>query len=414
MTRTVFTGADVFDGTGSAPYRADVAVEDGRFAEVGTGLTGDETVDVTGRTLLPGLFDCHVHVLGVAPTVAERLGEPFSFQFYNAIPNLRRLLECGITTVRDCAGADLGVKQALRDGLIAGPRLQISITAISQTGGHMDGATPSGQWVDPYYLPHPGRPGSIADGVTGVRKAVRRSLRMGADFVKVLATHSGRARYESTRFTVAELEAVAEEARAAGVAVAVHAYGPAAIKDAIRAGARSIEHIAYLDDEAIALMKESGTWLVPTVAMEMYELPESEVTTPEAAREAIGHQDDPGQDHVAAARKALAELGRAHRAGIRIAMGTDFGNTAGDNLDELRAMTLAGLSPAEALVAATSSAAELLGLDDQLGTVTAGKRADLVVVDGDPYDFAALKGAIESVYMDGGLVYRRSARPVQG
>ncbi|MFI6294732.1 amidohydrolase family protein [Nonomuraea sp. NPDC050790] len=410
MTRTVFKGARLFDGTGHAPYAADVAVEGGRFAAVGPDLAGDVVVDVTGRTLLPGLFDCHVHVLGVAPTLAERLNEPFSFQFYNAITNLGQLLECGITTVRDCAGADLGVKRALEDGLIKGPRLQISITAISQTGGHMDGATPSGHWVDPYYLPHPGRPSSVADGVTGVRKVVRESLRMGADFIKVLATHSGNARFETTRFTVAELTAIAEEARAAGVPVAVHAYGPDAVKDAVRAGARSIEHVAYFDGEALELMRASGAWLVPTVAMEMYELPGAQLTTAEGEREAIGHQNDPGRDTVAAARRALAELKRARDAGIRIAMGTDFGNTAGENLDELAAMVIAGLTPAEALVAATSSAAELLGLDGELGTVAVGKRADLIVVDGDPYDFKLLKGAIEAVYMDGGLVHARNPR----
>jgi len=400
-TRTVLRGGRVFDGTGSDPISADVAIEGDRIVAVQPGLQGDDIIDITGHTVLPGLFDCHVHVLGVEAKVLDRLNEPFSFQFYNAITNLGRLLDCGITSARDCAGADLGVKQALADGLIEGPRLQISITALSQTGGHMDGMSPSGNWVVPYYLPHPGRPDSLADGVTGVRRAVRQSLRAGADFVKVLATHAAATKSDKTRFTVAELQAIGEEAAAQGVPVATHAYGSGPVKDALRTGSRSIEHVADLDDEAIELLLATGAWLVPTLSMLRPYLTND---APAEARDKIGHQADPGVDPVAKAERAFASFRRAHEAGVRIAMGTDFGNRCGENLAELVAMTEGGLSPAQALVAATSSAAELLQVGDERGTVEAGKAADLVVVEGDPFRFADLKERIRGVYQAGGLV----------
>ena len=132
--RTVFSGAEIFDGTGSAPAAADVVVEDGRIVDVGAGLDGDESVDVSGRTLLPGLFDTHVHVMIAHLDLWRLVQTPFSYRFYQAIHNLQATLDIGITTVRDAGGADLGLKQAIADGLIAGPRVQLSISMLSQTG----------------------------------------------------------------------------------------------------------------------------------------------------------------------------------------------------------------------------------------------------------------------------------------
>ncbi|MFI6284907.1 amidohydrolase family protein [Streptomyces sp. NPDC051018] len=406
MTRIVFRGGQVFDGTGSAPVRADVAVENGVFTDVGSDLRGDQVVDVTGRTLLPGMFDCHVHILGVEMAVKSRLNEPFSYQFYNAKRNLERTLACGITTIRDCAGADLGVKRALEDGLIPGPRLLISVTALSQTGGHMDGWTPSSLWVDPYYVAHPGRPSSICDGVDGVRKAARQSLRAGADFLKVLATHSGGASYLRTRFSREELNAIGDEARTSQVGFAVHAYGSQAVKDSVAAGATTIEHVRDLDDEAIAAMREADTALVPTIAPLLKYLGDDRPDEPE--RDRLGHQGDPNNSKTEFAREAYDSVRRAHGAGVRIAMGTDYGNDAGQNLDELTALVAAGLTPAETLVAATSGSARAVGLHDELGTIEPGKRADVVVVDGDIFDFSKLKQNIESVHMDGRLVHSRT------
>ena len=187
--RTVFAGGRVFDGTGAALAEADVAVDDGLIAEVGVGLDGDEQVDVAGSTLLPGLFDTHVHVMFGHVDIWRHLQTPFSYRFYDAIRNLDATLRIGITTVRDAGGADLGVKQAVEEGIVRGPRLQISLTMLSQTGGHGDGWMPSGGTGE-LFPEYPGMPSSIVDGVDEARRKVRELIRDGADVIKI-ATSGG-------------------------------------------------------------------------------------------------------------------------------------------------------------------------------------------------------------------------------
>jgi imidazolonepropionase-like amidohydrolase len=265
--RTVFTGGLVFDGTGADPAPADVVVSDGRIVDVGTGLDGDTQVDCTGRTLLPGLFDCHVHLTLNGIGLLGALQKPFSYQFYEAAVNLRRTLEAGITTVRDAAGADLGIKQAVEDGLLTGPRVQISIGLITQTGGHGDPWMPSGQCAG-LAVPHPGRPPAMADGPDEMRRTARTLLRAGAEVLKVCTTGgvlSPRDDPRHSQFTPEELDILVTEATAQGRYVMAHAQGADGIKNAVRAGVRSIEHGIHLDDEAIDLMLERGTWLVPTL-----------------------------------------------------------------------------------------------------------------------------------------------------
>src|SRR5215218_317361 len=268
MTRRVFSGGLVFDGTGSPAARADVVVEDGRVVDVGTGLDGDERVDCSGATVLPGFFDCHVHVMMSGVDVLRQLQTPFSYPFYEAVHNLRRTLALGITHVRDAGGADLGVAEAVRTGLIAGPRMQIAISMLSQTGGHGDGWHVCGADL-PHLPPHPGRPRTVVDGPDEMRRTVRELLRAGADVLKVATSGgvlSARDDPRHPHFRPAELAVLVEEANAAGVAVMAHAQGAGGVKAAVRAGIRSIEHGIYLDDEAIELMLERGTWLVPTLA----------------------------------------------------------------------------------------------------------------------------------------------------
>src|SRR4051812_18385835 len=199
MTRRVFSGGQVLDGTGGPAAPADVAVQDGRIVGVGTGLDGDEVVDCSGATVLPGLFDCHVHVMLSGVDLLRLLQTPFSYGFYEAVHNLRRTLAQGITSVRDAGGADLGVAQAVRDGLIAGPRMQIAISMLSQTGGHGDGWHVCGAEV-PLMGPHPGRPGTVVDGPDEMRRTVRELLRAGADVLKV-ATSGGVLSARTTRGT---------------------------------------------------------------------------------------------------------------------------------------------------------------------------------------------------------------------
>jgi imidazolonepropionase-like amidohydrolase len=396
MTRTVFRAGQVFDGTGSDPSPADVTVEDGRIIDVGPGLDGDEAVDLTGCTLLPGLFDCHVHVLFSHVDAWRAANTPFSYNFYEAARNLRATLRIGITSVRDAGGADLGIKQALVDGLIEGPRLQLSLTMLSQTGGHGDDWLVSGARV-PLLPEHPGVPSGIVDGPDEMRRKVRQLHAMGADVIKV-ATSGGvlspRDNPQHAHFRPAELDVLVEEATAAGMFVMAHAQAADGIRNAVRAGIRSIEHGIYLDDEGIALMLERGTWLVPTLVA-----PQGVI---EAA--AAGATFSPG-----VLEKAQAVVGihrdavrRAMEAGVRIAMGTDSGVTPhGRNLRELALMGELGMAPGRVLEAAMRSAAELLGVDQDLGTIEPGKLADLVVVRGDPYAFDTLGDRIEGVWMAG-------------
>jgi imidazolonepropionase-like amidohydrolase len=403
MTRILFAGGQVFDGTGTDPERADVLVEDGRIVEIGTGLDGDEVVDCQGATLLPGLFDCHVHVTVSDIGLVPRVQQPFSYQFYAAARNLARTLELGITTVRDAGGADLGIKQAVEDRLISGPRLKIAVSMISPTGGHGDGWTVSGHCV-PLSVPHPGRPATIANGPDEMRKVTRELLRAGADVLKVCTTGgvlSPRDDPRHSQFTPEELAVLVTEARMQGREVMAHAQGSEGIKNAVRAGIRSIEHGIYLDDEAIELMLANGTWLVPTLIAPVAVLRAAAAGASLPAAVVRKAEDVVGV-HAESVRRAVA-------AGVKIAMGTDSGvGPHGTNLEELPLMAGCGMTPAQVLAATTSSAAQLLGVDDELGRLAPGYRADVVVVDGDSYDLAALAGNVREVWQDGILVVDNS------
>lgn len=396
MTRTVLRGGQVFDGTGSPAADADVAISAGRIVDVGIGLDGDEQVDVSGLTVLPGLFDCHVHVMVSGVDLVGRLQRPFSYQFFQAARNLSATLDCGITTVRDAGGADLGVQRAVADGLIEGPALKIAITALSQTGGHGDGWLPSGIRTS-LMSSHPGRPGGIVDGPEEMRKRVREIIRAGADVIKVHTSGGVLSPRDSPRhaqFRPDELDALIAEASAAGVPVMAHAQATDGIKNALRAGVRSIEHGIYLDDEAIDLMLARGAWLVPTLVA-----PHAVVAAANAGSQLPDGVRAKAEEVIAAHADAFA---RAVAAGVKIAMGTDSGvGPHGTNLDELPLMAAGGMPPAQVLAATTSSAAELLGVADETGTVMPGKRADLVLVAGDPLDLASLKQNIRAVYVAG-------------
>ncbi len=405
-TRTLFHGGKVFDGTGTDPAPADVAVSQGRIVAVGTGLDGDGGVDCSGRVLLPGLFDCHVHVTSSGVDLLGRLAKPFSYEFYQAAANLSATLDCGITTVRDASGADLGIQQAVADGLIRGPRMQISIAALSQTGGHGDGWMPSGICA-PLFQPHPGRPSGLVDGPEEMRRKVRELIRAGADVIKVCTSGGVLSPRDDPRhghFRDDELRALVAEADAAGIAVMAHAQATVGIKAAVRTGIRSVEHGIYLDEEAVAMMIDAGTWLVPTLA------------APKAVLDAVDAGAQLPDAVVAKARGVMADhrasFALAVQAGVKIAMGTDSGvGPHGHNLEELVLMAEGGMTPAQVLAATTSSAAALLGVADDRGTVEVGKRADLVVVDGDPYELAGLRDRIRAVYQDGRLVEGPAVTP---
>ena len=395
--RTVFKGGRVFDGTGAALSEADVVIEDGRIVEVGRGLDGDEAVECAGKALLPGLFDAHIHLAFRYEDLDELAYsyQPFSYRFFTAAENMRRTLALGITTVRDASGADAGMKRAVEDGLLLGPRMQISVTMLSMTGGHNDGWLPSGANAA-WDVTYPGMPSGVCDGVDGARAKVREMIRAGADVIKIASSGGFISPSDDPtqpHFTQEEVDAIVATAADLGRPVMSHAHGTEGIKRAVRAGVRSIDHGTYLDREAIEMMFERGTWLVPTLtASDTTDEMANDPKIPEPIRKKLRDVGTPERD----AFRMAAE------AGVKVAMGTDCPVAPhGTNLRELVLMAENGFTPTQALVAATSSAAELMGLSDELGTLEAGKRADVVVVDGDPFEFEKLPERIQFVYKDG-------------
>ena len=387
----------MFDGSGAAPAEADVVIEDGRIVEVGSGLDGDDAVGCAGKALLPGLFDCHVHLAFRYEDFDEyaRMQEPFSLAFFRMAENLRITLALGITTVRDASGADAGLRAAVEEGTLVGPRMQISVNMLSMTGGHNDPWLPSG--VEGVFgTPYPGMPSGVCDGVDEVSKTVREMIRAGADVIKIASSGGFLSPADDPmepNYSQDEVEAIVRTAADLGTWVMSHAHGPEGIKRAVRAGVRSIDHGTYLDAEGASMMVERGTWLVPTL-------------TAGDATEALA-ADEKVQPAV---RDKLRGLGRpefdamrlAADAGVKVAMGTDCPVAPhGTNLNELRHMAANGFTPGQALHAATKSAAELMGLQDELGTIEPGKRADLVVIDGDPLEFDGYEDRVEQVWKDG-------------
>ncbi len=395
--RTVFQGGRVFDGTGAAVAEADVLIRDGAIVAVGPGLEGDVAVDVTGKTLLPGLFDTHVHLAMRYEDFDEAvvMNEPFSLKFFRMGQNLRTTLALGITTVRDASGADAGLRMAVEQGTLVGPRMQISVQMLSMTGGHSDAWLPSGL-VGPWGVEYPGMPSGVCDGVDGVTRKVREMIRAGADVIKIASSGGFLSPSDDPRepnFSQEEVDAIVRTAADLGTPVMAHAHGAEGIKRAVRAGVRSIDHGTYLDDECIELMLEKGTWLVPTLtAGDTTDELANDPRIAEAVREKLR----------SLGRPELEMFERAAAAGVKVAMGTDCPVAPhGTNLHELELMAAHGFTPTQALVAATSSAADLMGLADELGTLEPGKRADVVVVDGDAFEFGTLKDRIEQVWKDG-------------
>jgi len=401
MTRLILHGGQVFDGTSEKASTADVLVEDGRIVEVGSGLDGDAAIDCTGRLVTPGLFDCHVHFMTDGDFSAKTHAEtPFSLGFFQAAERMERTLAIGITSVREAGGTDAGMKEARDRGLIQGPRMQISLTMLSQTGGHADSWEICGAHMPGMMDSHPGRPHPIVDGPEEMRKKVRELIRAGADVIKV-ATSGGVlspvSNPKHAHFRPDELDALVSEATAADRFVMAHAQGTQGIKNAIAAGIRSIEHGIYLDDEAIEMMLAAGTYLVPTLMAPLglldqiergMELPEKVIRIATSVAEA--HRDS---------------VERAIAAGVKVAMGTDTGVTPhGENLRELAEMAKLGMSDAQVLRSSTTVAADLLGVSSELGTVEVGKIADLVVWEGESLDVSDMRSRVSTVVQGGSVV----------
>jgi imidazolonepropionase-like amidohydrolase len=397
--RVVIRGGTVIDGTGAEPFRADVAIEPatGLIAEIGEPLDGDHEVDAADSIVLPGLIDAHAH-----PAFAEAFGtldddveRAASYVTLQAIAGLRATLDAGVTTVRDAAGADAGLRRAVAEGLVPGPRLLVSLAQLSPSAGPYDGRTVSGHdtWVA-----RPGIPSPVADGADGVRAKVREYVQAGADVIKIFASgHFSMPRDGARRsmFTDDELRAIVDEATRQGVKVMAHAHGTEAAASAARAGVASIEHGFFLEAPALDAMADAGTVFVPTLCASAGVLERAD-DTDRARVEAM----------VSGHREAVRE---ARRRGITIARGTDCPVVAhGRNAEELALLVECGLSPIEAITAATSVNARLLGLEDEIGRLAVGHRADVLVVAG-TVDVSDFRGRLRHIIQGGQRVGPSSA-----
>ena len=400
-TRVVLSGGRIFDSSSGVVQVGDVLIEGDRIVDVGIDLDADDQVDCTDLLVMPGFFDCHVHLTGHDLSMERAFLDPYSIRYFNAAANLRATLRAGVTTVRDAGHADAGVKLAVERGLVPGPRVLTAIGVISQTGGHVDNWLASGvRWPE-----QPGQPATVVDGRDSARRVVRQLVRAGADQIKVATTGGAMTAYTDparAQLREDELDEIVTEARAAGLDVMAHAHGAGGAKAAIKAGARSIEHGTMLDDEAIEMMLRHGTYLVPTLSAGQGVLDRA------AAGEALS------ADLVAKTEALVLHhasvVKKAFDAGVPIALGTDApARPHGQNLGEMTLLAAAGLPAPAAWRAGTIVAARLLRLDEELGALEAGKRADLVIAEGGAEDLDALHERVVEVWKDGVRVRPGSA-----
>jgi len=409
---TAIRAGTLIDGTGAAPVRnAVIVIQGDRITAVGANVqvpAGATVIDLSGETVLPGFIDAHVHLashtIGDGDWQHAGLTELPSQIALLGAAHAQQTLEAGFTTVRVVGSAefsDVALRNAINAGWIQGPRIVAAGISFGIRGGHCDETN----GLQPYAL---GREGGVevgvADGVEEVRNAVRYAVKYGADVIKICATGGVLSLTDSAgvqQYTEEEMRAIVETATQLDRRVAAHAHGTAGIKAAVRAGVTSIEHGSILDPEAVALMKQKGTWLVPTLLAGF---------TVESLATA-GRLPPP----IAAKARAIAPRMRnsfklALDGGVKIALGTDAGVMRhGTNAREFELMVRWGMPPMQAIVAGTSSGATLLGLERDIGTVAVGKRADIVAVRGNPLDSIQVLQSVSFVMKDG-RVFKRDGQ----
>ena len=384
MDTFALCNANIIDCTGRDPIPGGtLVVRDGRIQDVGAAdrvsvPRDSRMVDVGGRTVMPGLMDAHAHMALLEARIAEYEDKhPGAIFAYSVAKNIKNTLMQGYTTIRDTGGCDWSFKESVMRGLIPGPRMFVSNGPISQTGGHGDHRQRHDRRSE--HHDHPLMAGSaIADGADQVRLAAREQLRRGADQIKIMAgggAASPTDAVEDPQYTVEELAAAVYEARAVRKYVCAHVYVPEGIQNCIKAGVRSIEHGNFMDEESASMMKEKDLFLVPTLAIfEMSSRYGRENGAPESMLQKINSVRDVGAQ----------SLEIASSVGLKIGSGSDvFGPyVEGRALSlELQANVLGAM---ESLICATRNNAELFGIQDEVGTLEAGKLADVIVVDGDP------------------------------
>jgi imidazolonepropionase-like amidohydrolase len=382
---TAVRAARMFDGTSDATVsNAVVLVQGGTILAAGSGLAvpaGATVLDLGDATLLPGFIDSHTHLTGEAgdnyvQDFFRELRRPPTEQVFSGAQHARRTIEAGFTTVRDVGSAndlDVGLRNAIDGGLTPGPRMLVARYGLGATGGHCDSTGfPPGT-----FGAEPGVEKGMLHGGDQGRQAVRLNVKYGADLIKMCASGGVLSLGDDVsapQLTDEELSAIVDEAHRLKRRTAAHSHGDLAARSAVKAGIDSIEHGSFLTDETLALMKAKGTFLVPTCMAGQWTGKKLERFPPE----------------VAAKAKAALEahddmLRRAIRMGVRIAFGTDSGvSPHGRNAGEFALLVERGMTPAQALRTAGPSAAELLGLAGEIGTLEKGKQADVVAVPGDP------------------------------
>ena len=379
-----FVGARLLDGRSSDAVEDGVLVTDeqGRIVAAGPASAvaapkDAERIDASGLTLLPGIIDCHVHLALRLEPLHDQVQRSSTDLVVRALQAGREFLEAGVTTIRDAGYTPAGIKRAFASGAFPGPLTQVSCQPLSQTGGHGDDWTPSGAIMATEMSD---LPSGVADGVDAVRRAARLQIRAGADWIKVMATGgvmSAADFPDASQFTVEEIRAIVEEAKAAGIrGTLAHAEGAAGIKNALRAGITSIEHGDLIDDEGIDLMLERDVPLIPTFNINFSLMDDARIARGEVPPWAVEKMRYLFESQQRNFRHAIER-------GVRVVMGTDSFSGMYPPA-ELAYMSEFGLRPFRAIQAATSEAAKLLGLADRVGTLEAGKQADLVAVSGDP------------------------------
>jgi len=395
VIRAIAADALLNPAAGQTTPDAIVVIEDGRVTKAGrrsdTQVPRDaEMIDASGLTLLPGLIDCHVHLtsLGEGLDFARELTTPPTLELMRAVRAAKRTLEAGFTTVRDAAGSPAGIRMAIDAGYFPGPRMFVTVSALSQTGGHTDSHFMCGADLD---IPLPDRPHMTVDGVENMRLRVREVIRAGADWIK-LCTSGGVLspgdQPHHAALTLEEIKAAVEEARTQGRKVMAHAQANAGIKNALKAGVATIEHGIWLDGDAIEMMLDGGNALIPTLVAPHWVIRHAEAG--KMPSYAIDKARAVIDDHKASIRQAI-------ESGVKIAFGTDTGvGPHGSNGEEFLLMHELGMEPIDCIRAATTVAADTIGMHG-VGALDSGSWADVIGVPGDPVADLALLANAENI-----------------